>query len=259
MQVDFTKLSPERLLEMSRAGDDVLEAFRVLGKGGANAVSQVLANQGTFFEMDHYPKDDVYDDDSGSQYYYHAHRAETGEHGHFHTFIRAKSMPENMQPYPYSGDADRPLGDNAICHLIAISMDQDGLPTSLFTTNRWVTDETFYSADDTISLLDNFSVDHVFPCLATNNWITAMVRLFRPQIEQLLEARDRRLNILQQADPMADVFEDRDFEILSETKIDIDEQIGQIIRALSQHDSPGALANTHAATNEKTSYSPFLM
>ena len=243
MQIDFASLSHSRLADMARAGDEVLEAFRVLGKAGTNAVAQVLKHHGTFYEMDHYPPGDVYDDESGAQYYYHAHRAETGEHGHFHTFVRAKAIPDSIAPYPdpHAGtsDAERPLGEDAICHLIAVSMDKDGLPISLFTTNRWVTGETLYKAKDTIALLDHFSIDHVDPCLATNHWLTAMLRLFRPQIEKLLVARDERIQSLQAARPDADVFEDRDVEITSEVDIDIDAQIALVNGALAPHTGHG--------------------
>ena len=234
MDVDFNALTNSRLIDMSRAGDEVLEAFRLLGKSGANTVGQVLANHGTFYEMDHYPPGDVYDQETGSQYYYHSHRSETGEHGHFHTFLRADAIPETIEPYPYSGDGERPLGEDAICHLVAVSMDQDGLPISLFSTNRWVTGETFYAADDVISLLDRFAIDHVYPCLATNNWLTAMLRLFRPQIEILLRERDRCILAHQNAHPDRDVFEDQELEVTSLISIDIDEQIERVDRCLAQ-------------------------
>ncbi len=234
MEIDFTKLPNSRLIDMSRAADEVLEAFRVLGKSGANTVGQVLANNGEFFEMDHYPPGDIYDHETGSQYYYHAHRPESGEHGHFHTFLRADAIPDTIQPYPYTGDGERPLDDEAICHLVAISMDKDGLPTGLFTTNRWVTGETFYAAEDVIALLDRFAIDQANPCLATNNWLTAMVRLFRPQIEMLLRERDLRIEAYQDDHPDGDVFEDEELEVTSEVAIDIDEQIERIDRNLAQ-------------------------
>lgn len=248
MELDFNALPNSRLIDMSRAGDAVLEAFRVLGKSGANTVGQVLANHGTFFEMDHYPPGDVYDHETGSQYYYHAHRAESGEHGHFHTFLRADAIPDNVEPVPYDGDGERPLDEDAICHLVAISMDQDGLPMGLFTTNRWVTGETFYSADDVISLLDRFAIDQVYPCLATNNWLTAMIRLFRPQIEVLLKERDLSIQKHMEEHADRDVFEDEELEVTSQVEIDIDAQIERIDRCLAQRrtiQTSGVATETH--------------
>lgn len=235
--IDFGALPVSRLKVMSKAADDVLEALRVMGKASTNPVAQVLKHQGEFFESDHYPKGDVYDDESASQYYYHAHRAETGEHGHFHTFIRAKGIPADIEPVHYSGSAERPLGNDAISHLVAISMNKAGLPTGLFSTNRWVTGETFYSAPDVIRMLDRFNIDHVYPCLATNRWISAMLRLFRPQIEVLLQIRDETIRALQSINPDNDLFEDRDLEITSLIGIDIDEQIARVDETLKQKTS----------------------
>lgn len=230
----LANLSTYRLEDMAAATDEVLEALRVLGRAGTNPVAQVLKCQGDFLELDHYPKGDVYDEEAGSQYYYHAHRAETGEHGHFHVFLRAGGMPPGVEPMPYAGTEQRPLGADAIAHLIAVSMDRAGLPVGFFTTNRWVTGETFYGASDVISMLDRFEIDHAYPCLATNRWITALLRLFRPQIEVLLWQRDAEIFRRQRMSPDVDVFEDRSLEILSELKIDIDEQASHVDAALAK-------------------------
>jgi hypothetical protein len=64
LHVNFGALSRARLASVARASADVLEALRALG----NPVAQVLAHQGKFIEMDHYPKGDVYDAESASQY-----------------------------------------------------------------------------------------------------------------------------------------------------------------------------------------------
>lgn len=232
MSGGFSGLARTQLDLMSKAADDVLEALRVMGKAGTNPVAQVLKHQGEFIELDHFPKGDVYDTESAAQYYYHAHRSETGEHGHFHTFLRAKGFPDGVKPAPYRGQAERPLGADALSHLIAISMDGSGLPTGLFTTNRWVTGETYYCARSVIAMLDRFDVDHTHPCLATNRWISAMLRLFRPQIETLLLTRDRTIDAWQKQHPDRDVFEDRELEVTSEIAIDIDEQAAAVDAAL---------------------------
>jgi len=39
-------------------------------------------------------------------------------------------------------------------------------------------------------MLGRFRIDHGRPSWPTNIWITAMLRLFRPQIERLLRQRD---------------------------------------------------------------------
>ena len=112
-------------------------------------------------------------------------------------------------------------------------MNRPGFPMGLFTTNRWVTDESFYTADDAIRLLDLFKMDHTYPCLAANQWITAMVRLFRPQIEVLLHERDRQIARWEKMHPDRDVYEDRELEITSITDIDVDKQIAAVKTALA--------------------------
>ncbi len=188
--VELADLPTERLEDMAAAGAEVLEVYRLLRKSGDNVVGEVLRGQGEFYEWDHFPKGDVYDPETHSQYYYHAHPAELrgGEHGHFHTFLRPKGMPSTIAPAPLA-DYAPPEGDNdALSHLIAISMDQYGYPIRLFSTNRWVTGEVWYAADDVIAMLDHFHMDLAYPSLPANIWITAMLRLFRPDIEELVRA-----------------------------------------------------------------------
>ncbi len=160
----------------------------------------MLRGQGTFAQWNHYPKGDVhdgethgYDRETHGQYYYRAHPSDLrgGEHGHFHTFVRAAGMPESMQPARLPAALKRPLGDKALGHLIGISMDKRGHPIRLFTVDRWVTGESWYAAGDAIALLDRFAITHAVPGWPVNRWIGAMVRLFRPQIEWLA-ARTRR-------------------------------------------------------------------
>lgn len=232
-QTDLSQLPLERLEDMAAAADEVIETLRVLGKGGLNTVGRMLENQGEFVEERHYPFDDVFDAETASQYYYHAHRAESGEHGHFHTFLRAAAIPAGIAPAPYTGTEPPPSGDDAICHFVAVSMDAMGLPAGLFTTNRWVTAETFYAAPDAIALLDRFKIDHARPCWATNRWLSAMLRLYRPQIESLLIERDQSIAAWAKAHSDRDVYEDRELEVTSEITIDLDADIAAVDAALA--------------------------
>jgi hypothetical protein len=234
--VELADLPTERLEDMAAAGAEVLEVYRLLRKSGDNVVGEVLRGQGEFYEWDHFPKGDVYDPETHSQYYYHAHPAELrgGEHGHFHTFLRPKGMPSTIAPAPLA-DYTPPEGDNdALGHLIAISMDQYGCPIRLFSTNRWVTGEVWYAADDVIAMLDHFHMDLAYPSLPANIWITAMLRLFRPDIHELVRARDQKVAAQQQRDPDTNVYEDRDLEITSFLDISVEDQIGRINEALAR-------------------------
>jgi len=229
----FDSLSRERLEKMAAAGAEVQECYRVLEKTSANVVGEIIANQGTFYEWDHYPDGDVYDHESFSQHYYHSHRPEEGEHGHFHLFMRREGIPERMKPAPFAGTEEWPTDDDIICHLIAIAMDPQGYPTHLFTTNRWVTGEIWHKAPDVIELLDRFEIDLTFPSWATNRWITAMVALYQPQIAQLVAERDEVVQAWADSHE-GDVLEDRDLELTSKISLDINHQIKQINKALKK-------------------------
>ncbi len=223
----ITDLPDESLHKMLSAGDDIYNCYRLLQKHEdyGNVVREVLRDQGTFTEYEHYPSGDVHDADTHSQYFYHAHRGLNGENGHFHTFLRANGMPEHIKPAPYNGSAETPQGDDALSHIVAISMDSRGYPIGLFSTNRWVTGETFYTADSVIDMLDNFEMDLLYPSWPANIWVTATVRLFRPQIEWLLRQRDQTIGAWEQSHPDVDVYEDRELEITSQINIDVDTQL----------------------------------
>ena len=234
-RIDIGRLSREQLGRMAAAGETVVDCVRVLAKSGDNIVGEVLRDQGEFLQWNHFPEGDVYDRDSGSQYYYHAHPPDErpGEHGHFHLFLRPKGMPEDMRPalVPDFKAAEDP--NDALSHLIAISMDNYGLPVALFTTNRWVTGEIWYGADDVIRMLDLFEIDLANPgTWPVNCWVTAMVQLFRPQIAMLVRRRDKAVADWVTSDPDVTVYEDRELELTSDIKISIDDQVRAVTEAL---------------------------
>ncbi len=232
--VDVRELPRQELEGMLAAGEDIVEWYRVLQKTGDNIVGEVLRDQGKFYEWNHYPKGDVYDNETHSQHFYHAHPTDQrdGEHGHFHTFLRAKGMPKGIKPAPYDGDVEWPKGNDALSHLIGISMDRKGFPIALFTTNRWVTGEAWYVMDDVLAMVERFDIDHARPSWPVNRWITAMVRLYRPDIRELIVARDAAVEAWRANHPDRDVFEDREFEIASRQKISVDKRIAEVRAAL---------------------------
>lgn len=233
--VELRELPRERLEDMAAAGAEIMECYRLLRKSQDNVVGEVLRGHGDFYEWDHYPPGDVYDNETHSQYYYHAHPAELrgGEHGHFHTFLRPKGMPEGVAPAKLP-DHTPPLGDNdALSHLIGISMDPHGYPVRLFTANRWVTGEVWYDADDVITMLDRFDMDLAYPSLPVNTWITAMLRLYRPEIEHLVRSRDNAVADWQAGHHDVNAYEDRELEITSYVDIAVDTQINAVLKALN--------------------------
>ncbi|MBL4719625.1 MAG: hypothetical protein JKY20_00635 [Alphaproteobacteria bacterium] len=212
---------------MLEAGDRVVECHRVLSNSGDNIVGEFLKGVETFFEWNHYPDGDVYDSNTHSQYYYHAHPSEErgNEHGHFHTFLRPDGMPSNIKPAKIENYVAPDDPDDALSHLIGISMDSAGLPIKLFTTNRWVTGEVWYRGADVKTLASIFNIDHAQPSWPVNMWVSSMVALFQPQIAALIDARDVTIENWGKSYTKEDVFEDRALEITSELLIDVDSQI----------------------------------
>jgi len=226
---------PESVLRtMLEAGEIVRDSCRALDKAGLNLVGECLKGQGEFYEFSHYPADDVYDTDSKSQYYFHTHRGLSGEYGHFHTFLRAGGMPASLKPIKNTGKETWPSGTDALSHLICISMNRQGYPIGLFTSNRWVTGESWYEAKAVIQMLDCFAVDHAHPNLAVNQWMTAMFDLYRFEMIELIQLRDLKIKEWRASHPEKDVFEDRELEITSYKAIDVDLKINDIQQALNK-------------------------
>ena len=82
-------------------------------------------------------------------------------------------------------------------------------------------------------MLDCFEIDHAQPSWPANIWISALVRLFRPQIETLIGERDRAVNAWQKDHPdSGNVYEDRELEITSTFDISVEKQIKSLNKAL---------------------------
>lgn len=231
---DLAGLPREELEAMQAAGTEVIECHRVLAKTGDNIVAELLRDVEDFTQWNHYPEGDIYDNASHSQFYYHAHDPEErpGEHGHFHTFLRPKGMPKGCKPAKVPNFKKPKDPDDALSHLIAISMDDKGFPIGLFTVNRWVTADVWYEAEDVVKFVDCFSIDMARPSWPVNRWITNMLRLFRPQIIELLYARDRCVADWRAKNKRKNPYKSHDIEILSASEISIDNQMAMIAAAL---------------------------
>jgi hypothetical protein len=234
---------------MAAAAQVVDECRRELAARNRNVVREVTAGEVTLSEWRHYPEGEAYDPKSHSQYFYHSHPAlerSPREHGHFHTFLRAEGMPAGVAPLllPEIAVADvatlppraAPLKRGTkeeVSHLVAIAVDTRGEPIRLFTTNRWVTGETWYRADDVIRMVERFAVNELDPSETLNRWVGAMLRLFRPQIAALLRARDDTI-VTWRRRRRTQVFEDPTLEITSSLEINLDGQFAFLDRARSQ-------------------------
>ena len=97
-----------------------------------------------------------------------------------------------------------------------------GAPLRLFTTNRWVTGEVWYEAEDVVNLLEKFTIDIAQPSWPVNLWVSNMLVLFRPQIVELIHARDAAIANWAQAHPDRNVYEDRELEVTSVAEIRVE-------------------------------------
>ncbi|MGQ0685492.1 DUF6969 family protein [Bradyrhizobium sp.] len=221
---------------MADAAIDVVDCLRDLNESGSNLVMEALRGSDGFTEWAHYPSNEVHDPGSHAHYYLHAHSPDDrdrSDYAHFHTFIGPKGIPSGIRPAATNRQGPRQaVGDEGMTHLIAISMTPTGMPERLFTTNRWVTAETWYRAPDVIAMLDGFVVNVEHPSHILNRWLTAMFVLFRPQIECLLLERDRVIERWRILHPEEDVFEDRRLDIASSIDISLHQHIEWIDSAL---------------------------
>ncbi|MPZ32810.1 MAG: hypothetical protein GEV13_17755 [Rhodospirillales bacterium] len=238
-------LPREDLEQMGQASLRILECYRVLQKSETNVVAELLRDCGSFRQWEHLPEDDVIDYGSDSQYFYHAHTPEdrstdwSYEHGHFHTFLRRTGIPEDATPVVVPGDDLPESTSQTNCHLITVSMNAAGYPARLFTVNRWVTGDTWYAADDVRRFVSRFEIDQVQPSWPVNIWITEMLRLFRPQIAQLLLDRDAAIASWGKAHPGKNPHEARDIEILSWTDISVEQQVAALDAELKARGQAG--------------------
>ena len=155
------------------------------------------------------------------------------------TSMFADLMPK-LSPAP-APDYTSPEDDNdALSHIIGISVDSYGFPIGLFTTNRWICAETWYRAEDVCTMVDFFSIDHARPSWPLNRWVTAMLKLFKPQITELLLERDETVAAWQKKHPKRNVYEDRDLDITSRIDITPEVHISQLDAALETVERRGS-------------------
>ncbi|QWE15375.1 hypothetical protein [Polynucleobacter sp. AP-Sving-400A-A2] len=177
-------------------------------ESGRTLSEAALCGAKEFVEWQHYPANDLVDEVSGYEFYYHAHSADempNGEHGHFHVIKR------NAKGFH---------------HLIGIALNQKGLPTRLFTTNQWVTGEVI--ADSTIAMrsIQGFEMVTKGRMALVTKWIGALIQLFAKEIEGLILERDQKIaRLLAQQGNRELVLNSKEHHVLTECKIDLMERI----------------------------------
>ena len=198
---------------------------------GKNIVHYTLQNHAYHLKMQHYPKGDRIDHQSGAQYFYHCHREnmDSLEHGHFHCFLRYKQIPEKIKPKKIA-NWDKFI-NNPMTHIIAIAMNCYGEPIRLFSVNRWVSEEICYSAEHTSEFINRFNLqlaDSSYWSIL-DEWVQAMLKIFAPQIVWVNQQRDLYLEDKSSKRKSFSIYDDKKVEELSSISINIAEQIRWIM------------------------------
>ena len=226
-------LPRSELLAMYAAAAEATASLAAMAERGTNPTTEAINGAAAVEEWAHFPSSDTVDPATHSRCYYHAHSADErvpNEHGHFHTFVHTAGADGKI-------DAHSPFA-----HLIGISTDASGGLFRLFTVNRWVTDETWFDGDVVCSLLDRFDLSNNDSSRDLNRWVQAIVRMFRPQIEELIRTRDDCVAAYRSAYPGEDVLENRALRVTSDMSVDFLEQIRAIELALADDKASGSAA-----------------
>jgi len=192
----------------ARARLEIAHCEAVLAKAGLSVLAETLRDATDIRTWQHYPPGDVFDPQSGAQWFYHCHAADpvadpsapAGEHGHFHCFVR-------------------PEGANGpIHHIAAVGVDAHGKLLRLFTVNQWVVGDDWLDAEGTIALLPRFNVEMPRPSYLVNRWLTAVFVTYEDEIVELVRQRDRAVAAHRPPEGVAPR-EDRALEVTSELSI----------------------------------------
>ncbi len=243
------RLSAAEIGRIERAAAALEEYRRALVDGRGGILAEIAPAGCGLASWRHYPEEEIYDPHTHAQYFFHVHPPDgrpAVEYGHFHVFLRAEGMPPGVAPFhlpeaavanvqtpPPQGAPLRRGVREEVCHLIAIAVDRRGEPIRLFTTNRWVTGETWYRAEDVIRMLDGFSLSDSGRAPMLSGWVGAAVALFRPQIAALLRERDTKA-LAWRRQRRTNVFEDHRLEITSSRNVDRGAQLVLIENARSR-------------------------
>lgn len=182
-------------------------------QAGTSLARAALAGAREFEVLRHYPERDVVDTSAGTRFYYHAHRLDDAEHGHFHLFAHGRRAGDFM-------------------HLAALSLDVNGQPLRWFTTNRWVTGERWCTAEQLLPRLRGWRVQTGGRLAPVARWLSAMVALYADELAGLLRERDARMSPLLQGRSRAEaeaVFEDRSLDLISECPALLAPKISQLV------------------------------
>ncbi len=189
--------------EAGLAARAIADALRAQGRD----VVQAVMNKKDFEHWAMYPWDGgVIDKKTRSQYFYHSH-PQSPEHGHFHVFYSHR---------------------NQLAHLAAIAMDNHGEPVSLFTVNRWVTDDFYLPAAKLKTYISQFRIGNKAFDEEVNAYVQHILHLYQAEIGALMHQRDAVFDAYRAEHDGRSPFEDRDLDVTSSMPIRVEEQIAAL-------------------------------
>ena len=153
-------------------------------------------------------------------YYYHAHAspgATPAEHGHFHLFAQLGNDAAGVARYT---------------HLVGIGVDARGMPCRLFTTNRWVTGESWLPANRVLALIEQIAAAPATCNDLVERWLRAQLGAFAPQIASLVRHRDRRIAARRRGGRRPGLLEDRRMHVISQCHVSFERQLMAIDRII---------------------------
>lgn len=194
----FTSPAPQEWL---------FDCIQQLAARASNPVLEVLQGDTQFEQNRKYPEHGLSFAHQGVRAFYHCHdtaSAPVNEHGHFHVFL----SPGN-----------RHAASSDWVHLAGLSMDQLGQPLHWFSVNRWVCGGGWQTATKLMALMGQVSA--ATELLLVEQWLLAMLMVYRQELEQLLIVRDQCLTQLTASVNDQVILEDRRYYELSKCPIDL--------------------------------------
>lgn len=201
---------------MQAAAHDLINCLQDFAERGQVPLAAVVRENDAPCLWQHYQSDAAAPLGSQPQalhYYYHSHGvtgALKNEHGHYHLFAQLGADEDGKPRYT---------------HIVAIGVDARGLPLRLFTTNRWVTDETWLPAERVIEAGERIAAGSEPTDDPAERWLRAQLGIFAPQIAALLRHRDRRIQARQKRGHRPGLLEDRRMHVLSQCRVSVEHQL----------------------------------
>jgi hypothetical protein len=179
----------------------LFDCIQDMGVQRSNPVLELLRDIPVFEQGKKYPQPALAFGQDDWRGYYHSHLmagAEVTEHGHFHLFTRT---------------------GQGWAHLAALAMDQQGQPLRWVMTNRWVTGGEWRDRNSLLSAIDTLVPGEEPDVL--RRWLASVLKLYRPELGNLLDARDARIAGLLQGHSRDEVLDDRARYELASVPIDL--------------------------------------